>query len=345
MGSTQQATFPITEARVISAASPSAPKSKPKTPLVLALSLFGGIGLGIGLGMLRDLMDRVFRTAKRLEEELQVPCVALVPLVKHGETTQPWHQTISGYFATNHNAATKDLKVYRTVIDAPLSSFAEAIRSIKLAIDLHMEDRPCKVIGFTSALPNEGKSTIAAALAHLIGQVGGRVLLVDCDLRNPTLTRMLSQQAATGVFDVVSKKASVMEAILKEPKSNMAFLPAGKRIPLSLTSEVLGGESISKLIEVLRQSYNYILIDLPPLSPIIDVRASTHFVDAYLLTVEWGRTKIDAVEQSLRSAPRIYDNLIGTILNKADMDAMRRYDSSGRYDRKIIILGMGTRIN
>ena len=97
--------------------------------------------------------------------------------------------------------------------------------------------------------------------------------------------------------------------------------------------------------EVLRQSYNYILIDLPPLSPIIDVRASIHFVDSYLLTVEWGRTKIDAVEQSLRSAPRIYDNLIGTILNKADMDAMRRYDNSGRYDRNIIILGMGTRIN
>ena len=279
MGSTQQATFPITEARVISAASPPAQKSKPKTPLVLALSLFGGIGLGIGLGMLRDLMDRVFRTAKQLEEELQVPCVALVPLVKHGETTQPWHQTISGYFATNHNAVTKDLKVYRTVIDAPLSSFAEAIRSIKLTIDLHMEARPCKVIGFTSTLPNEGKSTIAAALAHLIAQVGGRVLLVDCDLRNPTLTRMLSQQAAIGVFDVVSKKTSVMEAILKEPKSNLAFLPAGKRIPLSLTSEVLGGESISKLFEVLRQNYNYILVDLPPLSPIIDVRASTHFVD------------------------------------------------------------------
>jgi exopolysaccharide transport family protein len=333
MGSTQQATFPVTEARVISTASPPAQKSKPKTLLVLALGLFGGIGLGVGLGMLRDLMDRVFRTAKRLEEELQVKCVALVPLVKHGETTQTWHQTISGYFATKHNAATKDLKVYRTVIDAPLSSFAEAIRSIKLAVDLHMEDQSCKVIGFTSALPNEGKSTIAAALAHLIGQVGGRVLLVDCDLRNPTLTRMLSQQAAAGVFDVVSKKASVMEAILKEPKSGMAFLPAGKRIPLSLTSEVLGGESISKLIEVLRQSYNYILIDLPPLSPVIDVRASVHFVDSYLLTVEWGRTKIDAVEQSLRSAPRIYDNLIGTILNKADMDAMRRYDSSGRYDR------------
>ena len=87
-----------------------------------------------------------------------------------------------------------DSEVFRTVINSPLSSFAEAIRSIKLTIDLHMDARPCKVIGFTSTLPNEGKSTIAAALAHLIAQVGGRVLLVDCDLRNPTLSRMLSRE-------------------------------------------------------------------------------------------------------------------------------------------------------
>src|SRR5262249_25508096 len=82
MGQTQQATFPITEARVISPASPPLYKSKPKTILVLALSLLVGVGLGAGLGVLRDLMDRVFRTAKQLETDLQVPCVAVVPLVR-----------------------------------------------------------------------------------------------------------------------------------------------------------------------------------------------------------------------------------------------------------------------
>ena len=333
MGSTQQASFPITEARVISTASPPRQKSKPKTILVLALSLLGGTVLGVGLGLLRDLMDRVFRTAKQLEGELQVPCVALVPLVKNGKNEQSWHRAISDHIAKKQGAVTKDADVYRTVIDTPLSSFAEAIRSIKLTIDLHMESQPCKVIGFTSTHPNEGKSTIAAALAHLMGQVGARVLLVDCDLRNPTLTRMLSHHTTIGLYDVVSKKASVTDAILKGPKANVDFLPAGRRIPLSLTSEVVGGESISKLFGGLQQYYDYILVDLPPLSPIIDVRASTHFIDAYFLAVEWGRTKIDAVEQSLRTAPRIYENLIGTFLNKVDLDTMSRYDNSGRYDR------------
>lgn len=333
MGTTQQATFPITEARVISAASPPLHKSKPRGTLVLALSLVGGIGVGIGLAMLRDMMDRVFRTARQLEAELQVPCVALVPVVKDENAKRSWPQVLQEPGAAQQRPVASNSEVFRTVINAPLSSFAEAIRSIKLSIDLQMEAQPCKVIGFTSTLPNEGKSTIAAALGHLIAQVGGRVLLVDCDLRNPTLSRMLSRSTAAGVFDVVSRKTTVADAILKDPKSNVALLPAGKRIPLFLTSEVLGGDAIGKLFEILRQNYNYILVDLPPLSPIIDVRASTHFVDGYLLAVEWGRTKIDAVEQSLRSAPKIYDSLIGTILNKTDMDTIRRYDSSGRYDR------------
>ena len=334
MGSTQQATFPITEARIISSAAPPLQKSKPKTLLVMALSVMGGLAAGIGLGVLRDLMDRVFRTSKQIETQLRIPCVALVPLIKNEQTGVPWHQTIAKRYAMDRNATVDDPRIFRTVIDSPLSKFAEAIRSIKLTIDLQMDSRPCKIIGFTSTLPNEGKSTIAAAIAHTIAQVGGRVLLVDCDLRNPTLSRMFGRSGATGIYDVVSKKTPIAEAILKDPKSNLAFLPAGKRIPLFLTSEVLGGEPISKLFELLRQNYNYIIVDLPPLTPIIDVRASTHFVDAYLLTVEWGRTKIDAVEQSLRSVPNIYESLIGTILNKTDMDTIAQYDITGRYDKK-----------
>ena len=94
MGSTQQAALPITEARVISAASPPLTKSKPKSIVVLALSLFGGFGLGVALGLLRDTLDRVFRTGKQLEEHLHIPCVAWVPLVKDQKPKQPWHQSL-----------------------------------------------------------------------------------------------------------------------------------------------------------------------------------------------------------------------------------------------------------
>ena len=82
----------------------------------------------------------------------------------------------------------------------------------------------------------------------------------------------------------------------------------------------------------MRKNYDYIIVDLPPLAPIVDVRAATHLVDYAVLAVAWGHTKIDVVEQALKSAPMVYDRLIGTVLNKTDMDFIRRYDSGGRYD-------------
>lgn len=331
MGSTQQADFPISEAQVISPALPPLHKSAPKTAIILALSIFAGVAFGVGLGVLRDAMDHVFRTAKQLEAALQLPCIALVPLLKDRQSGQLSSNATRTSPANSQKAAIDDSDIFWTVVKSPLSGFAEAIRSIKLAADLQVTGQPCKVIGFTSIVPNEGKSTLAASFAQLIGQVGGRGLLIDCDLRNPSLSRLLAPSAAVGIVDVVAGRNSVDEAILKQPEVNLAFLPAGKRIPRFLTSEIIGGEPMSKLFEALRHSFDYIIVDLPPLEPIIDVRASANLVDFYLLTVEWGRTKIDLAEQTLKGAPNIYDRLIGTVLNKTDMDFITRYDSSGRY--------------
>jgi len=321
MGSAQQETFPISEARILSPASPPPSKSKPKSLLVLALSLIGGVGLGCGLGMLRELTDRVFRTGEQLESELQTPCIALVPLLKAGLAKQPPRGSI------DKTGSTRESRVFRTVVDAPLSSFTEAIRAIKLAVDLHTGSRLGKVIGFTSALPNEGKSTISASLAALITQVGGRVILVDCDLRNPSLSRMISPHASVGIVEVIAGRISKKEAILRDVETKISFLPAVKKTPIFHTSEVLASEAMRKLFDELRAEYDYVVVDLPPLAPIIDVRATTHLVDSYLLVVEWGRTRIDVVEHSLRTSPRIYEALMGAVLNKTDLSSMKRYDS------------------
>jgi succinoglycan biosynthesis transport protein ExoP len=325
MGTAQQESFPITEARVISPASPPPSKSKPKGVVVLLLSLIGGLGLGSGLGLLRDIMDRVFRTGEQLEAALQTPCIALVPLVKPGLAKQSPHEKMLSYFPRGQRDVPSDA-VFRTVVDSPLSSFTEAIRAIKLAVDLHVGSRSGKVIGFTSSLPNEGKSTVAAALAALTMQVSGRVILVDCDLRNPSLSRRLAPNANIGIVDVVSGRSSKTEAIWKDAKTNISLLPTVKKTPIFHTSEILGSEAMRKLFEELRAEYDYVVVDLPPLAPVIDVRATTHLVDFYMLVVEWGRTKTDVVERSLKSSPRIYDALIGAILNKVDMATMKLYD-------------------
>jgi exopolysaccharide transport family protein len=321
MGTAQQESFPITEARVISPASPPLFKSKPKSVVVLLLSFIGGLGLGSGLGLLRDAMDRVFRRADQVEAALQTSCIALVPRVKPGHGKQFTQKKMFG----QRRAATD--VVFRTVVESPLSSFTEAIRSIKLAVDLQVGSRPGKVIGFTSSLPNEGKSTIAASLAALIMQVNGRVILVDCDLRNPSLSRMLAPSASIDIVDVVSGRNSRKEAIWRDAETNISLLPTARKTPLFHTSEILASEAMRNLFDELRAEYDYVLVDLPPLAPVIDVRATAHLVDFYILIVEWGRTKTDVVLQSLKSSPGIYDVLLGAVLNKVDMATLKIYDS------------------
>jgi succinoglycan biosynthesis transport protein ExoP len=94
---------------------------------------------------------------------------------------------------------------------------------------------------------------------------------------------------------------------------------------------VLACEATQILFERLRQSYEYIIVDVSPLAPVVDVRAMTHLVDAFVLVIEWGRTKIDVVEHALRKAPGVYDNLLGAILNKADVDLLCRYEGDRGY--------------
>jgi polysaccharide biosynthesis transport protein len=221
-------------------------------------------------------------------------------------------------------------------VNSPLSGFAEAIRSIKLAADLQGAKGLSTVIGFTSSIPNEGKSTIAASLALLMGQVGSRVIMIDCDLRNPTLTRALASNASAGIIEVLSGEKSVEEVSWRCPVTKLSFLPAAMKRNLVHTSEILGSTATKKLFEQLRLSYDYIVVDLPPLAPVIDVRATGHLIDFYFLVVEWGGTKIDVVQHALNRARPVYENLVGAVLNKTDMDQIARYDMHRRdyYDNK-----------
>ena len=217
--------------------------------------------------------------------------------------------------------------VFWTVVDAPFSRFTEAIRSIKLAVDLNGAIKTNRVIGLTSSLPNEGKSTVAAALAQLISQVGARTILIDCDLRNPSLSRALTPRAKAGMLEVITGKASLEEVLWVDPSVNMAFLPVVVRSRLAHSNEILSSAPVKKLFEQLRESYDYVLVDLPPLAPIVDVRAATHLVDSFIFVIEWGRTKIDIVEHALGNAQGVYDNLLGIVLNKVDMNVFGRYAS------------------
>ncbi len=221
---------------------------------------------------------------------------------------------------------TRDENILWTVVDEPFSRFAEAIRSIKLTADLNGVVKSNKVIGFTSSIPNEGKSTVAAALAQLMSQAGARTILVDCDLRNPSLSKALAPRASAGILEVVSGKASLEETVWRDESTNMMFLPAAVKSHIAHSSEILSSDATKKLFDQLRQSYDYVVADFSPLAPIIDVRATTHLVDSYVFVIEWGSTKIDVVEHALSGAQGVYENLLGVVLNKVDMNVFVRYE-------------------
>jgi succinoglycan biosynthesis transport protein ExoP len=221
--------------------------------------------------------------------------------------------------------------ILSTIVDSPFSAFAEAVRSIKMAIDVSpATGAGGKIIGITSSLPNEGKSTLACVLALLIAQTGSKTLLVDCDLRNPSLSRTLSPGAASGgLLDVLAGKATLEQAIWQDSATGLRFLPVATKARLAHSSEVIASDRTQSLFEKLRHSFDYVIVDFAPLMPIVDVRASMNLVDSYIYVVEWGRTRIEHVEQALRSARGIYERLLGAVLNKVDLASVGRYGGPG----------------
>lgn len=312
----QQQSFPGTEARLITRASTPAAKTGPKTLIILLMSATGGMMLGLGVGVLRVSLEHVFRTSRQVEAALQTNCIALAPMLNAAKP--------SGRPPRSASRTMRPSKVIWEVVDRPLSRFAEAMRSIKSAADLSGE--PIKVLAFTSALSNEGKSTIGAAYALLAAQMRGRAILVDCDLRNPALSTALAPGAEYGILEVISGKKSLEDALWRDPKTNLSFLPGATKSRVAHSSEILASAALQTLFAELRQNYDCVVVDLPPLAPIVDVRSTAGLVDAYVFIVEWARTKIDVAEFALNKAPMVREKLLGVVLNKVDFKILRRHE-------------------
>jgi succinoglycan biosynthesis transport protein ExoP len=226
----------------------------------------------------------------------------------------------------------RNVELMRYVVQEPLSSFAEAFRAIKIAADIGGSIGDNKVIGVTSILPREGKSTASSNLAQLIADAGKKAILIDGDLRNPTLTRSLSPDAKIGLLEVLAKKIPLADAIYHDAKTGLSFLPSVLEAHLAHTDEILASNSFSDLMGQLRKIYDFIIVDFAPLAPVVDVRATTRVVDSYVFVVEWGKTRVNLVQSQLESAPEIYDKLLGVILNKANVRVLERYEQYyGKY--------------
>ena len=186
MESIQQQSFPFTESRVITHAQRPSGKAEPRSTLVMALASASGLLLAFGVALLIDISERGFRTPEQVESELKSICVAVIPRID-AEMDTPKALIAE----RTDRAVARQLDrggVLFGVGGSPFSRFAEAFRTIKVSIDVFALAQRNKMVGITSTLPNEGKSTVAANLARLIAHAGGKAILIDSDLRNPSLT-------------------------------------------------------------------------------------------------------------------------------------------------------------
>jgi polysaccharide biosynthesis transport protein len=323
--SVQQQSYPVSDARAISLAS-SGSKSYPRPLTVWMATIFAGSLLGFGFGALREIMDRGFRTREQVRSVLGTECLALIPLFTRGQSKA----ILSGWRRRKVDPRNVNFpKLLKMMVDAPGSLYAEAIRSARLNVDLKTERGEARVIGLASSIPHEGKSTVAATMATLIAQNGKRVVLVDCDVRNPTLSRALAPNAGTGVLEVIAGRANLEDAMWRDQRTHIAFLPVVANSALPHANELLASEGAKSLFLALKSKYDYVIVDLPPLVSLVDLPATARLIDSYVLVIEWGATKIDAVQNALRNAPHVKRNILGAVLNKVDVTALGRYDRYG----------------
>jgi succinoglycan biosynthesis transport protein ExoP len=317
--SVQQQSFPSTEARVVTAASPPLSPSSPKIALTLALATLCGLGLGLMSAVAREQLNRRIHTRAEIEKLLGINCLAILPAFKQKKTR------------LRKLAAAQNSLAFRQISEvAPFSETAEALRYIKVAIDLHPTGG--NVIGIVSALPGEGKTTLAASLAAFVAKSGARTLLIDADLRNPSMTRTLGYPNASGLLNMVAEKSQLDDLVITDSKFKFDFLPSSTKTKTLNSSDILNSTAVKDMLRAAKSDYDYVLVDLPPILPVVDVRAAAHLFDAFVLVVEWGGTSTDEILKAVKVSRVLSERLLGVVLNKADVAVMRRFE--GYSDRR-----------
>src|ERR1700722_3386126 len=321
----QQQSFPITEARVITAATPPTIPSYPKRAMVLALSAVLGVLVGSGIGALREICDRVFRIASHVRDDLGLEFLGMLPSID-----------AAVIYRRSKDAHPRQIEVTNSLqrysLDHALSSFSETLRVAKVALDLALGDRKPKIVGVISALPGEGKSTVAKNFASLLAHLGAKTVLIDADLRNPALSRGIAGKAEAGIVEAIRGERPIRDLLLFEPDSGLFVLPAVMKKRVQHTSEVLSSPGMRNVLKQAGELFDYIVVDLPPLGPVVDVRAAASMFDAFLLLVEWGRTSRMMVQNILESDPALYEKCIGILFNKVQMKKIMLYESYGAKD-------------
>ena len=196
----------------------------------------------------------------------------------------------------------------------PKNPAAEAYRVIRTGVQFAQAGKELQTIALTSCTPNEGKSTTIANLAVVLTQAGKSVLLIDCDMRNPTVHKNFNLSNKLGLSSCISMGTALADAVQATAIEGLDALTSGVIPPNP--SELLGSERMQNLLQRAKEQYDYVLIDTPPVMPVTDALIVSRFVDGMILVIASAEVKVEMAREVKNQLVHAGANILGVVLNK-----------------------------
>lgn len=306
---TQQQSLEEADAVIISPAERPASADSASSKRIAGIGLVLGAGLSLGFAVLVDRLNNTFRTIEELETSTGIPVVGALPRIGRRWTRN---------------------EVLAYVRDRPTGALPEAIRSLCAGLLLGHRDRPPQVVMVTSTVSGEGKSTTGLLLAQMSAQMGKRTIIVDCNIRRPSLYTFVgsARNEHRGLRGLLDGSVSLDDAVLTDERSDLDVLTSRtEKATMINPADILWSDGFADLLAELRAQYDLVVLDAPAALSVADARIIAKLVDTTLYCVRWASTPRDLVADGLREFRIVNPNILGLVATMIDTRKAARYGS------------------
>jgi len=316
---------------ILDQATPPRTVYKPNKVLNLSLAMAIGLMLGVGLAFFVEYLDSSVKTPDDVDRYIRLPSLGVIPSVSSYLPAPQRKLLAASTQGSNGSKGDGNFKAVELIAYYDVKSLvSEAYRSLRTSVLLSSgSGRPPKMLLITSSQMGEGKTTTALNVAITLAQTGEKVILLDCDMRNPRIHRALGFDNANGMSTFLSGNSDLSSLIQQSEIPNLFAVPSG-RIPPN-PAELVGSPRLKQGLALLEGYFDHIVIDSPPVLSVTDARILATTVDAVVLVIKGGETPKEAVQRTKRLLQDVHAHIIGTLLNNVDIHSADYYYYSKYY--------------